>query len=86
MLGQLRMSVADCIKSYDAIMGTVFTNSAELLTFSGPKSFYNKGYFYDPKPLEIAIKNTIAEAQKKNNVPENREIAFNDGTANPCKV
>jgi hypothetical protein len=75
MLGRLRMSIVECITTYQELMPKVFGTG----TVSKHIRFAAKGEFYDAKELENEIKRLIKEKLKDENV-----LLLDD--SDPCKT
>ena len=77
MLGRLNMSVDECIKEYEELMGSIFGSKAHLWPVS---PFANVNAQYDAKRVKAAIEDLL----RKHDLPENS--VFNDGTERRCRV
>lgn len=77
MLGRLRMSVKECIKRYETLIGEVFPNSS----WKRAGNWALHGEWYDASNLERVIKDLIREKLGDSEV----RLLDKDET-NPCKV
>ena len=77
MLGRLNMSVDECIKVYEELMGSIFGLKARWLPISASANIKAQ---YDSKGVKTAIEKVLRE----HDLPE--DSLFNDGKECRCRV
>jgi hypothetical protein len=83
MLGRLKMSVQECLDTYDSVMKDVFGSGWLHKHIGKPLDYLTKGEFYSAGQLEKVIKELLS---KKLPVEQNGDSALLLDENNPCKM
>jgi hypothetical protein len=83
MLGRLKMSVQECLGTYDSVMKDVFGSGWLHMHIGKPLDYLTKGEFYSAGQLEKVIKDLL---RKKLPVGQNSDNVPLLDESNPCKM